>query len=267
MTFQLVYRYYDNNDNDKAATDNNNDNKLPVVVLHGGPSLPSSYLYNLADSGFRSMLFYDQLGCGQSEQPADPTLYSPQQAAADLEILISTVLGPGASYHLYGHAYGGCLAYEFLKQGSAVARKCRSVVLSSAPIDVPATRQAAAQLVEDAGGPSPFASTHVCRVQPTPSVLAAAYQYPGRIWKGLEYAFGNYAVESALSSQTTPPKIYTPCLAMQGEYDFVDNLEEWKTYFSNAETMVLPDCSHHGLYESPGLYAETLRTFWATNDY
>ena len=43
-----------------------------VLVLHGGPSVPSDYLYPLVDFvPYRCMCFYDQLGCGRSSQPKD----------------------------------------------------------------------------------------------------------------------------------------------------------------------------------------------------
>jgi hypothetical protein len=44
----------------------------PVVVLHGGPSVPSDYLYPLVDVvPYRSMIFFDQIGCGRSSVPTD----------------------------------------------------------------------------------------------------------------------------------------------------------------------------------------------------
>ena len=42
----------------------------PLVVLHGGPSVPSDYLYPLtAVVPYRTIIFYDQLGCGKSDEP------------------------------------------------------------------------------------------------------------------------------------------------------------------------------------------------------
>ena len=43
-----------------------------VLVLHGGPSVPSDYLYPLVDFvPYRCMIFFDQIGCGRSSQPKD----------------------------------------------------------------------------------------------------------------------------------------------------------------------------------------------------
>ena len=47
----------------------------PIVVFHGGPGIPSDYLFPLVDMvPYRSIVFYDQLGCGRSDSPQDPSL-------------------------------------------------------------------------------------------------------------------------------------------------------------------------------------------------
>src|SRR5258708_15356366 len=49
---------------------------IPLLTLHGGPGYPHDYLEpleQLADE--RPVIFYDQLGCGASERPADRSLW------------------------------------------------------------------------------------------------------------------------------------------------------------------------------------------------
>jgi pimeloyl-ACP methyl ester carboxylesterase len=42
----------------------------PILVLHGGPSVPSDFLFPLVNVvPYRSIVFYDQLGCGKSDEP------------------------------------------------------------------------------------------------------------------------------------------------------------------------------------------------------
>lgn len=65
--------------------DQEDSKKLPLLCLHGGPGVPHDYLEPLealaspaagiAATG-RRVIFYDQLGCGNSDRPTDPTLYS-----------------------------------------------------------------------------------------------------------------------------------------------------------------------------------------------
>ena len=60
--------------------------RLPLLALHGGPGAPHDYLESLeglADSG-RQVIFYDQLGCGNSDQPHDPSLWTIELFVAEV---------------------------------------------------------------------------------------------------------------------------------------------------------------------------------------
>ena len=50
-----------------------------LFLLNGGPGLPCDYLRDphifLAEEGYRIVAF-DQLGCGKSDRPGDPSLWS-----------------------------------------------------------------------------------------------------------------------------------------------------------------------------------------------
>ncbi len=49
---------------------------VPLLLLHGGPGAGHDYLEPLAGlAGDRAVIFYDQLGCGRSDQPDDPSLW------------------------------------------------------------------------------------------------------------------------------------------------------------------------------------------------
>ena len=64
--FALYYRVY--NPSHLHSSDS-----PPLLVVHGGPSLPSDYLYPIADEmpRTRSIIFYDQLGYGKSTSDPD----------------------------------------------------------------------------------------------------------------------------------------------------------------------------------------------------
>ena len=50
--------------------------KLPLLVLHGGPGVPHDYLEDLSGlaADERAVIFYDQIGCGNSDHPDDGDL-------------------------------------------------------------------------------------------------------------------------------------------------------------------------------------------------
>ena len=126
----------------------------PVVVLHGGPSVPSNYLYPLVDVvPYRSIVFHDQLGCGSSDEPPDVSLYSMRDSDEDMKALLK-LLGL-RRFHLYGQSYGGILAFEYLKSvategdddGSAPV--CLSAILSSAPTNVAEVESEFVSLIQE----------------------------------------------------------------------------------------------------------------------
>lgn len=89
--------------------------KKPLLVIHGGPSIPSDYLQPMAKTlSDRCIIFYDQIGCGNSSSPNDLNFYSIDNAVHDLESLIQHL--KLKEFHLYGHSFGGIVAYEYSKR-------------------------------------------------------------------------------------------------------------------------------------------------------
>jgi pimeloyl-ACP methyl ester carboxylesterase len=134
-------------------------NKPPLVVLHGGPMIPCNYLlplaYVIVD---RSIIFYDQLGCGNSKTVVsqdvlttstkdEPSEDQKSSRILDLPAMVQDLFlllqhWDFPKYHLIGHSFGGILAFEYLKylqsqtSQSKKDGKCLSVVLASAPTSV-----------------------------------------------------------------------------------------------------------------------------------
>lgn len=106
-----------------------------VFLLNGGPGLPCDYLRDpmlrLLDQGYR-VVTYDQLGCGASDKPDDPTLWDIGRYAAEVETVRRAIgLGP---VHLLGHSWGGWLAIEYaLTYPDAL----KSLILSNTAGDLP----------------------------------------------------------------------------------------------------------------------------------
>jgi pimeloyl-ACP methyl ester carboxylesterase len=88
--------------------------QTPLLLLHGGPGGTSDLfepLDELASSG-RPIVRYDQLGCGRSERPSDPSLWTIETYVDELAAVRSQ-LGLDR-VHLLGHSWGGMLALEYL---------------------------------------------------------------------------------------------------------------------------------------------------------
>src|SRR2546421_1708639 len=85
----------------------------PLLVLHGGPGAGHDYLETLeglADE--RPVVFYDQLGCGRSDQPDDPSRWHIARFVREVD-LVRHALGLDR-IHLLGQSWGGWLAIEYM---------------------------------------------------------------------------------------------------------------------------------------------------------
>lgn len=84
----------------------------PALVLHGGPGGNHHNLVAfqaLADE--RPVIFYDQLGCGKSDRPDNPSLWIAERYFDEVRAVRD---GLGLKkYHLIGHSWGTILAVGF----------------------------------------------------------------------------------------------------------------------------------------------------------
>lgn len=83
----------------------------PVLLVHGSMGSKEQWhvLQKSLASRFR-VLSIDLLGYGKSPWPQNPETYSLGDECAQLLELSNDVFGPGKSYHLVGHSYGGAVA-------------------------------------------------------------------------------------------------------------------------------------------------------------
>jgi L-proline amide hydrolase len=120
--------------------------QVPLIMVHGGPGMPwglDEAVLELAGDLGRPVVFYDQVGCGRSDRPDDPSVWSVELFVEELanlrrELSLDEV-------HIYGISWGGMLALAYLLTQPAGVR---SVVLASAIPSVPLFEQEAQRLVD-----------------------------------------------------------------------------------------------------------------------
>jgi proline iminopeptidase len=89
---------------------------IKLLLLHGGPGATHEYFEifekHLVPAGVE-LYFYDQLGSGDSDHPADPELWELERFVDEVE-QVRTALGlDSANFFLLGHSWGGLLATEY----------------------------------------------------------------------------------------------------------------------------------------------------------
>ena len=241
----------------------------PLVCLHGGPQVPSDYLFDLENvDNTRAVVFYDQLGCGRSDRPpSDSGAFSVEASITNLRELLSAIGLDGWPHHLYGQSWGGLLAFFHLsdaasEDGDRTPPLTLTLTLSNTPTSVPLIEAEASRLLaEYDGAVDAFMAAHNYRGIEQPPQLAAAYAHAGTSWRGSSAINGLEASSKAM--QTTA----CPSLVLRGEHDFCTSacVKGWQS-LRDAEFVTLPEASHHALLETPETYLEVLRTFLAKHE-
>ncbi len=101
--------------------------KTPILLLHGGPGVPSYYLNPLASlAKDRPVIFFDQLGCGRSDKITDSSLLSVENFVEQVEIVRKTLRLE--EFILYGQSWGTTLGVEYYFK---YPDKVKALILSS----------------------------------------------------------------------------------------------------------------------------------------
>ena len=91
------------------------DGNIKVLLLHGGPGFSHDYMECFEDflpeSGME-IYHYDQLGCGNSDVPADTSLWTIPRYVEEVE-QVRQGLGLD-KFYIVGHSWGALLAMEYL---------------------------------------------------------------------------------------------------------------------------------------------------------
>ncbi len=118
----------------RIVGDHEEPGKFPLLTLHGGPGAAHDYLEPLealAGTG-RRVIFYDQLGCGKSSQPHDPSLWTVNLYVEEVGV-VRRALGL-ERMHLLGQSWGGMLAMEY---ALTQPRGLVSLTIASSPASIP----------------------------------------------------------------------------------------------------------------------------------
>jgi pimeloyl-ACP methyl ester carboxylesterase len=281
--FSMYYRVYNQSNMHCAESP-------PIVVIHGGPSLPSNYLYPLVQQfgTSRSIIFYDQLGCGQSSAPEDRngTLYSIANAVDDLKELIQHLRLK--TFHLLGHSFGGIIAYEFAKSNILGPNsKCLSLILDSTPSSMKLSLDESSRLEEEVKNElgmslegmeteeaAKLVHDHLrrrseCRLDEMPDSLVAAIEQRGT-------EFGPEAVSNYVA-YPPPSHSLPPVLLIRGQYDFITEkcIEGWREIFKPESSArrtsyreeEMRNCSHYCHLEDAQSFGDLIKSHCFINDY
>jgi L-proline amide hydrolase len=264
--------------------------KLPLLCLHGGPGVPHDYLESLEamSSTGRRVIFYDQLGCGNSAHVDDPSLWTVELFVEEVDV-VRKALGLD-KMHILGQSWGGMLTMQYmLTQPKGVA----SITIASSPssinmwlaeanrlrTELPEDVQATLTKHEEAkttdspeylGAMQVFYDRYVCRVVPNPPYVQRAFakmgEYP-QVYHTMNGPSEFHVVGVIKDWDVTARlgEINAPTLVTTGRYDEATPLigETVNKGIKGSKWVVFENSAHLSHAEEPERYMAVLGDFLA----
>lgn len=266
-------------------------NETPLLVLHGGPGSPhDSYEPLEALSHERPVVFYDQLGCGNSGKSNDSALWTINRYARELTQLRKS-LGL-TRVHLLGHSWGATLAAYYVI--NAKPRGVISLTLSSPFLStriwerdqrrllskMPKTIQKTVEICEatgDFGGETyqkaamEYYRKHLCRLNPWPecykrSFSKTAMNIYSHMWGPSEFTITGTLRDFDCTRNLH--KIEMPTLFLCGRFDEAtpESTARFSRMVRDSELVIFGKSSHTSYLEQTAKYLNTLRSFMHRNE-
>jgi proline-specific peptidase len=257
----------------------------PILCLHGGPGFTHhsvAPLIDLADE--REVILFDQLGCGQSDRPTDPSVWN---TARYVDELAAVQDGLGLSdYHLFGNSWGGMLSTRFtLDRDPPVA----SLVLSGTPHDMPRYIAELARLrpslpakawqvidrheangwfscPEYAAAMVPFYKQHFCRLDPWPEAVELSFEQMGTESYMAMNGPSEFNITGIIKDWDVTDELGTvevPVLAIAGRFDELspESQSDMAHLLPRGEFALVPEGAHMAFWDDREAFMAATREF------
>ena len=255
--------------------------RIPLLMIHGGPGLTSSYLDGFtALSATRPVFTWDQLDCGRSDRPNDSSLWTLERFVEELDV-VRAALTPGP-VHVLGHSWGATLAMEWLATRSPddvasviFASPCLSTarwIDDMGPLIAQLSPEARAAIAEaertgnfrtpeyQAAAWGEWIQAHIIRQLPPEaieSLVGSLAEANGNL-EMLEHMWGpsDFTVTGTLKSYDRTSELRTlsmPVLFHCGEFDEArpDTIREQAVLTPNAEVAIIRGAGHLTMIDAP----------------
>ncbi len=262
----------------------------PLLLLHGGPGACHDYIEAIAavSAAGRRVIFYDQQGCGNSDQPDDPARWTVDFYVREVDA-VREALGL-ERVHILGQSWGGMLLMEYLvRQPAGVISGTIASSPASMPLWVAETGRLRADLPpkvievldrHEAAGTwddpeyeaavNVFYERHVCRVVPFPEPVTRTFAKIGRnpqVYRTMNGPTEFHVVGTLGDWDITPrlDAVEVPLLITSGRHDEATpaQMAIIAERIPQAEWVIFEQSGHMSHAEEPDRYMAVLADYLA----
>ena len=270
-----------------------NNPTVKVLLLNGGPGATHEY-FECMESFFPAenieFIYYDQLGCGLSDNPNDTSLWDLARYVEEVEQVRTALNLTKDNFYLLGHSWGGILAaeYAFKYQNNLKGLIISNMMMSAPdygkyanevlakqfdPLVLDTIRQLEAK--KDFSNPKymgllmpNFYAKHICRIplDQWPEPLNRSF---GKINQSLYVTMqgpSEFGVSGKLEKWDRVadlPQLTIPVLSIGGTYDTMDpeHMKKVASLVKNGTFLLCPNGSHMSMYDDQQVYMQGLIKF------
>ena len=259
-----------------------------VLLLHGGPGFSHDYLEAfesfLPPAGIE-MYYYDQLGCGNSDQPGDTSLWTLQRYCEEVEEVRQ---GLGLEHFvLYGHSWGGILALEYalthperlsglvisnMTAGIQSYLKRTAAIKQQLPADT-LRKLTALEAKEDYDSPEyerimmeELYPKMICRLHPWPEPATRSFRHANLAIYNLMQGKSEFLVTGNLKDWERWDRLHeiqVKALTIGARYDEMDpeDMKKMVSLMQNGQYAECPNGSHLCMWDDQAVYFKQLLAF------
>lgn len=266
---------------------------IKLLLLNGGPGATHEYfecMESFLPKEGIEFIYYDQLGCGNSQNPGDTALWDLQRYVNEVEQVRTSLHLDKNNFFLLGHSWGGILALEYALQ---YPQNLKGVIVSNMMASAPdydkyadevlAKQMDAAVLdtirrLEAAGDfTNPkymellyphFYEKHICRIplEKWPEPLTRSM---GKINPSLYITMqgpSEFGLSGKLENWDVTKRLHTiavPTLVIGAKYDTMDpaHMQWMSRQVQNGSYLYCPNGSHMSMYDDQEIYMQGLMKF------
>lgn len=275
-----------------------NNPRIKLLTLNGGPGATHEYFECfesfLPKEGIE-FIYYDQLGCGNSDDPKDTSMWDLPRYVEEVEQVRQALHLNKDNFYLLGHSWGGILALEYaLKYQSNLKGLIISNMMSSCPDYGKYAEEVLAKQFDpkvldtirqiearkDFDNPKymellmpNFYEKHVCRipVNQWPEPVNRSFSKMNKSLYVTMQGPSEFGISGKLEKwdrKADLPKITVPTLTIGGQFDTMDpeHMKWMSTQVKQGTYLYCPKGSHMSFYDDQDTYMTGLISFLKKTD-
>ncbi len=275
-----------------------NNPTIKVLLLNGGPGATHEYFEcfeSFLPQQNIEFIYYDQLGCGLSDNPKDTTMWDLSRFVEEVEQVRKALSLTKDNFYLLGHSWGGILAMQYaLKYQDNLKGLIISNMMSSCPDYGKYAQEVLApqfdknildtirQIEKKGDFANPkymellmpnFYAKHICRIpiaqwpEPVTRSFAKMNQSLYVTMQGpSEFGIGGNLTNWDIKKQL--PQIKVPTLTIGGKFDTMnpEHMKWMSTQVQHGRFLLCPNGSHMDMYDDQKNYFPGLIQFFKDVD-